>query len=463
MRSVSSTGSAGREAPREPGLPFLGALVPITRQGAIEFFRRLWLKHGDTFRVRLGPRNVLAVVHPDAVEHVLSLNKENYVKGRSYNHLRLLTGEGLLTLEGEPWRKRRRLAQPAFHKESIRALTQSMVEVTRDALAGWRRKLPSGGTIEAHETMMHLTLEVVGETLFAQRFGHDRSDASASAFGDALELLSGRGNVPVSIPMSIPTPGNRRLKRALTLLDEVVYAIIAKARTESREKRRATLLSMLIDSRDADTGESLSDTELRNEVITLVLAGHETTALLLTWGFTLLGRHPEIVERMRTEVRTVLGDREPTADDLPRLTYLRQVIDEILRLRSPVWTLGRDVVADDVIAGYRVYAGETVMPLTFLTQRHPAFWDDPERFDPERFTPERIKARHNWVYYPFSLGPRMCIGNLFTLVEAQVILAMLLQRADFSLASLRPVPPKATITQRPSLPIPLRLSWRDKV
>ncbi len=456
MEATASTLHPNREAPRVPGWPLIGALVPITRLGAIEFFRRAWERYGDTFRVRLGPRDVVCVVHPDAVEQVLMRNKDNYIKGATYKHLRLLTGDGLLTLEGEPWRKRRRMAQPAFHKESIRALTASMVDVTRDVFDGLRARMPQGGTIEAHHEMMRLTLEIVGETLFDTRLGSS-TDASAHAFGEALELLSNRGSIPVSIPMSVPTPGNLRLKRALKLLDEMVYGIIRRARAGTA---KPTLLSMLIDARDAETGEALSDRELRDEVITLVLAGHETTALLITWGFTLLGRHPEVVARMRAQVDAVLGDRAPTADDLPRLPYLRQVVDEILRLRSPVWALGRDVVAEDTLCGFRVYPGETVMPLPYFTHRHPAFWDEPERFDPERFLPERAKARHHFAYYPFSVGPRMCIGNIFSLVEAQVILAMLLQRCDFSLPSLAPVPPKALMTLRPSGPVNVQLRWR---
>jgi cytochrome P450 len=221
-----------------------------------------------------------------------------------------------------------------------------------------------------------------------------------------------------------------------------------------------SLLSMLLDARDADTGEALTDKELRDEVITLFLAGHETTALMLTWGFTLLGEHPEVVRRMREEVEAVLGGREPTAEDLPKLPYLRQVIDEILRLRSPTWTVARDVVEDDVISGHRVCKGERVLPVSYLTHRHPEFWDEPQRFDPDRFTPERSKGRNNWAYFPFSLGSRICIGNIFSLFEAQIVLAMLLQQVDFELALSGPVKPVANATLRPSAPVDVRIRWR---
>jgi cytochrome P450 len=449
------------EAPRQHAWPLLGALVPMMRLGTLEYFRRAWERHGDIFRVRLGPRDVVAVVHPDGIEHILVKRRDNYVKGRTYDGVRLLTGEGLLTLEGQPWLKRRRLAQPAFHKERLARLAATMVEVVRDELDGWRATIPDGGVIDAHAQMMRITLEVVGATLLGERFGRDETDRSAVAFGEALELLSARGNLPVALPLSWPTPGNRRLRRAVATVDAMVARIITRARTQP-EHDRPTLLRMLVDARDAESGEGLTDRELRDEVVTLVLAGHETTALLLTWGFTLLGQHPEVVLRMRGEVEQILGDRDPTPEDLPKLTYLGYVIDEILRLRPPTWATGRDVVADDVVCGHRVYAGETVMPMMFLTHRHPGFWEEPSRFDPERFRPERARGRHHAAYLPFSTGPRMCIGNHFTLIEAKIILAMLLQRAEVELVSHRPVPARAGMTVRPAAPVGVRLRWRKR-
>jgi cytochrome P450 len=249
--------------------------------------------------------------------------------------------------------------------------------------------------------------------------------------------------------------------RALTLLDQQVHAVIARARAAPSTSTHPTLLSMLLSARDADTQQGLGDVELRNEVLTLFLAGHETTALLLTWGLTLLGEHPEVVARMRSEVAEVLGGREPTAEDIPRLVYLRQVVDEILRLRSPVWAVARDVVADDVVGCFRVRRGDTVLPVSYLTHRHPGFWEEPQRFDPDRFSPERSRGRNAWSYFPFSLGPRICIGNIFSLWEAQLVLGMLLQAADFELALQGPVLPDPQVTLRPSAPVQVRIRWRD--
>jgi cytochrome P450 len=200
--------------------------------------------------------------------------------------------------------------------------------------------------------------------------------------------------------------------------------------------------------------------DLRDEVITLFLAGHETTALLLTWGFTLLGRNPQVVEKLRAEVARELQDRAPSYDDCQRLTYMRQTIDEILRLRSPTWTVGRDTLSDAELGGFRIRRGDMVLPVNYLTHRHPEFWPDPERFDPERFAPELAATRPRTAYFPFSAGPRICIGNTFALVEAQVVLTRLLQRSEFELATDQAVPPIAGITLRPGAPVPVRFKLK---
>lgn len=449
-----------REAPEPRGLPFLGHVPELSWFGPLGFFERNWRRFGDTVRVRAGPRSMLVVVHPDAVERVLSTNRDNYVKGAAYDGMRLLTGQGLLTLEGDAWRQRRRLEQPSFHRASVNRFVEAMVSVTDAGLQRWRTRLPAGGTIDAQTEMMLLALEVVGETLFGQKLGDATATASGRAFTEALTLINTWMNTPLQLPLRVPTPTNVRLRRALKVLDSQTFEIIANARRAPRAEARPTLLGLLLDSKDADTGEPLSDQDLRNEVITLFLAGHETTALLLTWGLDLLGRRPAIVARMRAEVDAVLGTRLPTLEDTTRLPYLRQVIDEILRLRPPTWAIARNAVEEDVIGGFRVRPGEIVIPVDYLTHRHPDFWDEPEKFDPDRWTPERSKARHKWAYLPFSLGPRMCIGNVFSLVEATVVLAMLLQRAEFTLEDHAEVPRVSGVTMRPGRRVGVRLTWR---
>jgi len=425
------------------------------------YFQQLWKPHGDTFAVKVGNRRLVAVIHPRDVEKVLVNGRDNYVKGRTYDGMRMLTGEGLLTLEGDAWKQRRRLQQPSFHRANIQTLVDAMAQVTQASLARLRARLPQGGTIEAHHEMMRLTLEVVGETLFGQSLGVDRADASGAAFGDALELVSERGNALVQLPLFVPTPGNQRFKRALRLLDAETHTIIEKARNLPPSTGKVTLLSMLLAARDEDTGQALENVDVRNEVITLFLAGHETTALLLTWGFTLLGKAPDVVARMREEIQRVVGDRVPTMDDCYNLTYVRQVVDEILRLRSPVWTVARDAVGEDDLGGFKVLKDDVVMPVSFLTHRHPEFWPNPDKFDPENFSPERSKGRPRGAYYPFSIGPRICIGKEFSLVEAVVVLVLLFQRAEFSLASQEEVGLVPMVTLRPAGPVHVNLKWKN--
>lgn len=445
------------EPPRDPPSPYawplLGHTVPVARAGILPFIERGWAQHGDHFVLKFGNRRLHVLCHPDHAEHVLWKAADNYTKGPTYDEIRRLTGEGLLTLVGAPWRRRRKLMQPSFHRKRIAEFTEAMARCTDARLTSWQERFPQGGSFDLHAEMMRLTLEVVGETLFGQSVG-ENADTSGRMFGDALELLGGRGNSAVNLPLSLPTPGNRRLKRALAFLDAETRRVIEGARADGP---KPTLLSMLLDARDEETGEALTDDELRNEVITLFLAGHETTALLLTWTFTLLRENPEVEQRLHEEVQTLLEGRTPTADDVMRLPYTRRVIDEVLRLRSPVWSLGRDCVADDTVRGFRIRAGEAVLPLTWAVHRHPDFWEAPLAFDPDRWLPERRKDQHRWCYFPFSLGERQCIGNVFSLTEATLILAMLSQRCR--LAVQGEVPGEAAITWRPAGPVPTTLTW----
>jgi cytochrome P450 len=452
--------TAAREAPKAMGLPGVGSVPLMMALGPLEFYRRMWRQHGDVFRVDMGGRSAVLVAHPDGIERVLGSNRENYVKAEAYDNIRLLTGEGLLTLEGDAWRSRRRLENPAFHRDSIRRFVDEMAKISREALAAWRWRIPNGGVVDIHHEMMRVTLEIVAATLFGQRLGEDASDESGSAFASALSLVSERGNAVIQLPLSIPTPNNRRFARAVETLDRQVYSVIRTARGAAPDSDRVpTLLSMLLGARDADTGKQLTDQELRNEVITLFLAGHETTALLMTWGFVLLSKHPEVVAKMREEVDRVVGDRVPTAEDVAQLHYVRRVIDEILRVRSPVWCTARDAAEPDVLQGFRVEKGDLVMPLFYLTHRHPEFWKNPEAFDPDRFAPEQSKGRHHWSYLPFSMGPRICIGNVFSLTEGALLFATLLQQIEWSMDG-DDVAMDPSITLRPKGEVPVRVRWR---
>lgn len=438
--------------------PFLGNLPDVRAAGDMPaYLDRLWRTHGDTFRIKLLGTNAVVVTHPEGLKQVLSTRRDRYIKGTIYDGVRNLLGQGLVTLEGDAWKARRTLAQPAFHRQSLAKLTAIMARTGARSLDELAARVGNGPTeIDAHREMVKLTLDVV----LAALLGGDllrSADVSYEALGASLELMSDRANGLV-LPAWFPTPRNIRFRRVLRELDTAMYSLIARARLRGEDD--GSLLWMILSAIDADTGKPLADHDVRAEVFTLFLAGHETTALTLTWMFAFLDGRPEILERMRAEVDAVLGGREPTFEDVPKLPYLRQVVEEALRLRPPAPMVARNVVQDDEIDGYRVKSGDVVFPFFWGTHRHPAFWPDPERFDPDRFAPERSKDRHSWSFIPFSGGPRTCIGNSFALVEASILVAQMLNRFDVQVLSCADVKPVAIATMRPSAPVRVVLRRR---
>jgi cytochrome P450 len=417
---------------------------------------RLWRAHGDTFRFRLFGMHAVVVSHPEALKQVLSTRRDNYVKGNAYDSVRKIVGQSMLTLEGDAWKTRRALAQPAFHRQALAKLTAVMVRTGArflDDLAARAGDQPL--EIDAQREMVKLTLDVVIATLLgddALRGG----DVSYEALSAALELMSESAN-GVVLPSWVPTPHNLRFRRVLRELDAVIHGLVGRTRERGND---GSLLAMILAAADADTGQSLSDKDVRDEVFTLFLAGHETTALMLTWMFTLLDGRPDVVARMRGEVDGVLQGRDPTFEDVPKLHYVRQVVEETLRLRPPAPMVGRDVVEDDEIGGYHVSAGDVVFPFFWGAHRHPDFWPDAESFDPDRFAPEQAKDRHSWSFVPFSGGPRTCIGNMFSLVESSVLLAQLINRFDIEVRSCADIRPVAIATLRPSRPVRVVLKPR---
>ncbi len=443
--------------PQPPGWPVVGHLPQIRRLGMLQFLEQSWRALGDVFAVNVGFHSVV-VAHPDGIKRILAGNAKNYLKGSSYDGVRRIIGNGVLALEGEAWKSRRTLLQPAFHRSALEGLTQAMVDTGRAHFDALLAQHPTDAfRLNAHRDMVALTLDVVVAALF----GRDLSGAanvSYEALGAAMELVSERSN-SVSLPRWVPTPANRHFARTMAEVEGAVYRVIEAGR---QRPPNGTLLSMLLHSRDAE-GQLLSDRDVRDEVFTMFVAGHETTALTLTWLFTLLDGRPEVLEAMRAEVDTVLGDRDPTFHDWPKLTYLRQVVDETLRLRGPVAMNARSAVADDEVLGMHVRAGDIVMPFFYAAHRHPDFWVDPETFDPGRFSPERSTERNSWSYVPFSAGQRQCIGNVFSLVETVVLLAQLLRRFDVRVdPGMKDVQPVTIVTVRPDRPVMITLTPRHR-
>ena len=458
-RSASHTEPV-RPAPVAKGVPILGQIPALRKKGFMRVIFDEWYRHGDVFRIKLGPQPALVVAHPDGLERVLASHLTNYPKGVTYDGVREILGQGLVTSMGRHWRKQRTLLQPTFHRASLEEMVQCMVEQADIYFADLKQRHPSGGTLDAHREMTKLTLDVVINALFGAGL-LTSADVSYESVIGALEVVNERSN-GFALPLKIPTPKNLKFRRVLNDLNGIVYGLIDKARAlgVDHPSIRSTLLGMLLSSKDADTGEPLADELIRDELLTFFVAGHETTALTMTWLFTLLDQSPDVIDKLREESERVVGGRLPTFEDLPKLTYTLQVIHETLRLRGPVAVVARNAVADDNICGYEVKKGDMVMPFFYAAHRHPDFWEDPDRFDPDRFSEARSQGRDRWCYLPFSAGQRVCIGNNFSLYESQLIIAMLVQRCDFGLVPGQSIEPEMIATVRPSAPVMVDLRWR---
>ncbi len=457
MHAADSATLVATRSPHPPGpsyrtpLPFMWEARPNPLAYALRQVR----SYGEVVCIRswlLPP--IFLFTRPEHVRYVLQENNRNYRKGDIVGKMKVVLGEGLFTSDGEFWRRQRRLAQPAFHRQRIQGFAELMTDAADKSLDTWRGRALAGEPIDVMAEMSALTLAVVGRALFGVDLS-DRATAVGRNMLVALEELTRRALNPFALPLALPLPSHRRLQRATRELDRVVFEIIEQRRAS--DGNQADLLAMLMEARDADTGEGMTTQQLRDEVMTFVLAGHETTAMALSWTWYLLAQHPEIEERLCAEIAKAVGDRVPTIDDLPRLQYARQVVEEVMRLYPPVWGFVRQAIQEDRIAGYRIGKGAIVNIVPYVTHRHPAFWDDPDRFDPDRFTSERVRERPKFAYLPFSGGPRLCIGNEFALMEAQLVVAMTLQRYRLRLTAERPVvEPEVQLTLRPRGGMPMR-------
>lgn len=401
---------------------------------------------------------MVVVSHPDAFERVLASHWRNYPKGKFYSPSRDFVGQGLATMDGDQWRERRRLLQPYFHRAELVKVVETMVAVVVRYLGDLRKRYPEGGEIDVESMMVDLTLDVVGTALFGRGVMQD-GELSHETLARCTEAMMFRLQHPV--PLWIPTRTNRAFLRIRGAVDEALYSAIGRARRRPRkdDRRPKTLLDNLIDARDHD-GNPLRDQELRNEVATLIVAGHETTALTMTWMFVLLSGQDDVMSKLRAEVDATVGDRLPSHGDLSTLTYTRQVIQETLRLRGPVPFLPRTPVEDDNLCGYQVHAGEMVMLFFWGLHHHPDYWPDAEVFDPDRFSLEEVAARDSWSYLPFNAGPRTCIGSGFAMLEAQLITALMVQQTTWELVSKPNVSFSKLGTLRPAENVRIRFRWR---
>ena len=413
---------------------------------------------GDLVRIPLPHRTGYLVNHPDGVRRVLVENHRNYGKRtRGYQVLEIVLGQGLVTSQGATWKHRRRIAQPAFHHRKIKVFLSTMDDAIASMLARWRTRYPEGAVVPVDEEMNRLTLEVVSRCLL----GTDPAQDS-DVFGDALTVVLHetvrRMTEAVAMPLWVPTSRNRRLGRALRQMDDEVGRVIARRRSEGGQE---DLLSMLVAARDEETGTGLTDAELRDEVLTMILAGHETTANALAWTFCLLGDAPESRLRLEEEAEAALPREAVDYEDVAALRYTGAVFHEALRLYPPLWIIGRSVEGPDVILGHAIPSDSIVFLVPYLMHRDPRFWDNPKSFDPERFLDEGASKSSKYAYFPFAAGPRSCIGQSFATLESKLVLGRLAQSLRLDPVSEAPVVPEATVTLRPKGGLPMRIHWRN--
>jgi cytochrome P450 len=436
---------ASIDAPHLPSRHPLG-LLPDFRDDPLRVLERL-AAVGDLVHFRVLWMNAFFVNSPEAVKRILVDNADAYGKQTyAYDKLRVFIGNGLVTSEGEYWRRQRRIAQPAFHRRRLQDFGRTMSRMAEDMARTWEDKARRGEVVDVAHEMTRLTLRIVASTVLSIDVldeGRIEDDVT-----ELLDFFTDTVTRVVPVHEILPTPRHRAHLRARTRLDSMIYDLIRRRRRTGED--REDLASMFMRTEDADTGERMSDAQLRDEIMTMFIAGHETTSNLLSWTWWLLSRHEGPLARLHRELDEVLpGGRAAEVDDLGTLAWTGQVLEESLRVRPPVPAMERSVMLDDVIDGYTLPAGTIVFFSQWTMHRHPHHWTDPDQFDPDRFAPGVGADRHRYAFFPFSGGARMCIGDAFARMEAKLVLATLARRFV-----LEPLP---HVTAEPELGITLRI------
>ena len=433
--------------PTGPKGHWLSGNLPEFRSGRLDFFVRCAREYGDAVKLRFAHRTIYLLCHPDLIEEVLITHSKHFIKHFAMRLNPMVLGKGLLASEGDFWLRQRRLIQPVFNRNRILGYGAAMVAATERVLAAWK----VGEQREIHAEMGRITLAIAAKTLFNTEVDND-----AHAVAQAMEVMQHnfleRFNSLMPLPLWLPTPANLRAKRATKQLDAVLFRIIRERRAENMDK--GDLLSLLLHARDEDDGRGMNDQQVRDEAMTLFLAGHETTALALSWTWYLLAQHPEAEQKLLAELDAVLAGRLPTVDDWPKLKFTEMVALEAMRLYPPAYVIGREATANCVIGGFAVPRGTTLLMPQWVVQRDGRFFDEPERFKPERWGEEWIKALPKFAYFPFGGGPRVCIGQQFAMMELVLILATIARHFCFRMQPGAVVKPLPTFTLRPEPGIP---------
>lgn len=412
--------------------------------------------YGDLVSFRLATRQFYLFSHPKLIEQALIKQSDVFVK--TYHPkkpigLALVLGQGLVTSQGDVWQRQRRLMQPIFQRSNITALLPQIATAGSNMLDRWQ-KLGEGAEVELSAEMMQLTLEVITQTMFSTSV-LDKIERIAPSLDTLLRYAAKSLLNPLALPLYIPTPSNQKFKQALGTIDDVIYGIIDQRRTASSAHN--DLLDMLLKARDDDSGEKMTDRQIRDEVITIFSAGHETTANLLSWTLYLLARHPAVLAKLHQELDSLLQGKIPDAEDLQQLVYTRAILNESMRFRPPAGIMLRKVNKDTEVDGYFLKAGRLAIFSIFNLHHHVDFWQQPEQFDPERFL---VPENRRFSFMPFGTGERICIANHFALLESQLLLSMIVQHCDLQLLDTDEVEIEMAVTLRPKGGIPVRIKWR---
>jgi cytochrome P450 len=449
------TANRSRIPPGPKGFPIVGVSFELLGD-ALGLLRRVAREYGDIVRIPVAFGERILLNHPDWIEQLLVIEQSKFHKSTlSKEATERLLGQGLLISEGEFWRRQRRLAQPGFHRARINEYARTMVQIAERHVRQWR----GGEQLDMAHEMMALTLDIAVRTLFGTTL-----PGEAEQVGQAMTFLMryslGRARSPVNIPASWPTPGNRRANREYEFLDSLVYRIISERQAQGNSSHHTDLLSLLMGAMDED-GTQMTRKQLRDETMTIFLAGHETTALTLAWTWYLLSGNPEAEARLHEELHGVLGGRAPEIKDLERLPYLKAVVNEVLRLYPPAYLLARTSIAPCNIGGYDFPSGTTVLASQWVMHRDPRYYDDPDAFRPERWLDGLADRLPAGAYFPFGNGPRRCIGQSFALMESELVTATVAQQFGFRLVPGHLVVPEPLVTLRPRHGIRMTLEARS--
>lgn len=418
--------------PVQKGLPLLGILPNLFGRDPYEYLKSIMLEHGDFVQLNFGPQPVYLVSHPDYLQRILRDNYPNYRKpGMFYNTGREVVGNGLLTSEGDFWLRQRRMIQPHLHRKQLESLFTNIRAATQEILDSWQSLAANHSEIELREKMGETTMNIITQTMFG--VGTLPAGELAETTRRVAQIVKYTGGALFSdmLPKWLPLPGRQEFLRDLGILKETIHRIIARCRQD--KEISAGLIQMLLNSVDEESHEQMTEKQLFDEVMTIFLAGYETTATALTWLTVVLRDHPEVLEKLRAEIDQVLGTRIPSFEDMPRLVYARQVFMETLRMYTVAPFLPRSSNEGDRLGNYYLPANALILVFYHGVHHNPRVWDSPEVFDPGRFTPERMASQHPFAYVPFSAGPRKCAGEEFALLEGPLVMAMLLQRYNIDL------------------------------